>query len=156
MYVRVHITHIHKTGCTCISVEKEMATHYSILAWRILWTGEPGGLLSRGSHRVGHDWSNLAFMHVCIGKGNGNPLQCSCLENPRDRGAWWAAIYGVAQSRTWLKQLSMHSMHASVCVHTHRYIINKSNFSNYGKQSFYPWNFNLVHREYFFPRIFSN
>ena len=38
-----------------------------------------------------------------IGEGNGNPLQCSCLENPRDRGAWWAAVYGVAQSRTRLK-----------------------------------------------------
>ena len=36
----------------------------------------------------------------CIGEGNGNPLQCSCLENPRDRGAWWAAVYGVAQSWT--------------------------------------------------------
>ena len=42
----------------------------------------------------------------CIGEGNGNPLQCSCLENPRDGGAWWAAIYGVAQSWTQLKQLS--------------------------------------------------
>ena len=94
-------------------------------------------------------------MYIC-GEGNGNPLQYSCLENPRDKGAWWAAVYGVAQSRTRLKRLSMHSMHASVCVHTHRYIINKSNFSNYGKQSFYPWNFNLVHREYFLPRIFSN
>ena len=41
-----------------------------------------------------------------IGEGNGNPLQYSCLENPRDRGAWWAAVYGVAQSRTRLKQLS--------------------------------------------------
>ena len=40
------------------------------------------------------------------GEGNGNPLQCSCLENPRDGGAWWAAVYGVAQSRTQLKQLS--------------------------------------------------
>ena len=40
-----------------------------------------------------------------IGGGNGNPLQCSCLENPRDGGAWWAAIYGVAQSRTWLNRL---------------------------------------------------
>ena len=44
-----------------------------------------------------------------IGEGNGNPLQCSCLENPRDGGAWWAAIYGVTQSRTWLKQLSSSS-----------------------------------------------
>ena len=41
-----------------------------------------------------------------IGERNGNPLQCSCLENPRDRGAWWAAVYGVAQSRTWLTRLS--------------------------------------------------
>src|SRR5574340_1245535 len=40
------------------------------------------------------------FSLSCIGEGNGNPLQCSCLENPRDGGAWWAAIYGVAQSRT--------------------------------------------------------
>ena len=43
------------------------------------------------------------------GEGNGNPLQCSCLENPRDGGAWCAAIHGVAQSRTWLKRLSMHA-----------------------------------------------
>ena len=42
------------------------------------------------------------------GEGNGNPLQCSCLENPRDRGAWWAAVYGVAQSRTRLKRLHFH------------------------------------------------
>ena len=46
------------------------------------------------------------FSLSCIGEGNGNPLQCSCLENPRDGGASWAAIYGVAQSRTWLKRLS--------------------------------------------------
>ena len=45
----------------------------------------------------------------CIGEGNGNPLQCSCLENPRDGGAWWAAVYGVAQSRTQLKWLSSSS-----------------------------------------------
>jgi len=43
------------------------------------------------------------------GEGHGNPLQCSCLENPRDRGAWWAAVYGVAQSQTQLKQLSSSS-----------------------------------------------
>ena len=48
----------------------------------------------------------------CIGKGNGKPLQCSCLENPRDRGASWAAVYGVAQSRTWLKRLSSSSSNA--------------------------------------------
>ena len=49
------------------------------------------------------------FSLSCIGEGNGNPLQCSCLENPRDGGAWWAAVYGVAQSRTQLKQLSSSS-----------------------------------------------
>ena len=43
-------------------------------------------------------------MHACIGEGNGNPLQYSCLKNPRDEGAWWVAIYGVAQSWTQLKR----------------------------------------------------
>ena len=47
------------------------------------------------------------------GEGNGNPLQCSCLENPRDRGAWWAAVYGVAQSRTRLKRLRSSSSSSS-------------------------------------------
>ena len=50
------------------------------------------------------------FSLSCIGEGNGNPLQCSCLENPKDGGAWWAAVYGVAQSRTRLKRLSSSSM----------------------------------------------
>ena len=49
------------------------------------------------------------FSLSCIGEGNGNPLQCSCLENPRDGGVWWAAVYGVAQSRTRLKRLSSSS-----------------------------------------------
>ena len=49
------------------------------------------------------------FSLSCIGEGNGNPLQCSCLENPRDGGAWWAAIYGATQSRTRLKRLSSSS-----------------------------------------------
>ena len=55
------------------------------------------------------EWLHFHFSLPCIGKGNGNPLQCSCLVNPRDGGAWWAAIYGVTQSRTWLKQLSSSS-----------------------------------------------
>ena len=49
------------------------------------------------------------FSLSCIGEGNGNPFQCSCLENPRDGGAWWAAVYGVTQSRTRLKRLSSSS-----------------------------------------------
>ena len=55
------------------------------------------------------DQLHFHFSLSCIGGGNGNPLQCSCLENPRDGGAWWAAVYGVAPSRTWLTQLSSSS-----------------------------------------------
>ena len=53
--------------------------------------------------------SSLHFSLSCIGEGNGNPLQCPCLENPRDGGAWWAAVYGVAQNRTRLKRFSSSS-----------------------------------------------
>ena len=56
------------------------------------------------------EWLHFHFSLSCIGGGNGNPLQCSCLENPRDGGAWWAAIYGVTQSRTQLKQLCSSSI----------------------------------------------
>ena len=55
------------------------------------------------------EWLHFPFSLSCIGEGNGNPLQCSCLENPRDGGAWWAAVYGVTQSQTLLKQLSSSS-----------------------------------------------
>ena len=56
------------------------------------------------------------FSLSCIGEGNGNPLQCSCLENPRDGGSWWAAVYGVAWSRTRLKRLSSSSSSRSFIV----------------------------------------
>ena len=59
------------------------------------------------------DRLHFHFSLSCIGEGHGTPLQCSCLENPSDRGAWWAAVYGVAQSRTGLKRLSSSS--SSVC-----------------------------------------
>ena len=55
------------------------------------------------------------FSLSCIGEGNGSPLQCSCLENPRDGGAWWAAVYGVTQSRTQLKRLSSSSSSIGIC-----------------------------------------
>ena len=92
-------------------LEKEMATHSSTLAWKILWTEEPGRLQSMVSPRV--DMTERLHFHLslsCIGEGNGNPLHCSCLENPREGGAWWAAIYGVAQSWTQLKRLSSSSI----------------------------------------------
>ena len=75
-----------------------MAPHSSTLAWKIPWIEEPGRLQSMGSDTT--EQLHFHFSLSCIGEGNGNPLQCSCLENPRDRGAWWAAVYGVAQSRT--------------------------------------------------------
>ena len=89
----------------------DLEASQSILTWRIPGTGEPRGLQSKGSVRVGHDQvtSYCHFPLSRIGEGNGKPLQRSCLENPRDGGAWWAAIYGVSQSRTRLKRLSSSS-----------------------------------------------
>ena len=62
------------------------------------------------------------FSLSLIGEGNGNPLQCSCLENPRDRGNWWAAIYGVAQSRTRLSDFTLtfhfHSLEKEMAIHS--------------------------------------
>ena len=91
--------------------------HFCMGSWRRQWHPTPV-LLPGKSHGwrslVGHSsWGckesdtteqlHFHFSLSCIGKGNGNPPQCSCLENPRDWGAWWSAIYGVAQSRTRLK-----------------------------------------------------
>ena len=81
-----------------------MAPHSSTLAWKIPWTDEPGGLQSMGS--LESDMTERLDFHFslsCIEEGNGNPLQCSCLENLRDGEVWWAAVYGVAQSWTRLK-----------------------------------------------------
>ena len=81
-----------------------MAPHSSTLAWKIPWTEKPGRLQSVGSLRVRQtEQLHFHFSISCIGEGNGNPLQCSCLENPRDRGAWWAAVYGVTWSWPRLK-----------------------------------------------------
>ena len=87
----------------------------AILLVQEYWSGVPllmeeaGRLQSMGSlsqTRLNDFTFTFHFSLSCIGEGNGNPLQCSCLENPRDRGAWWAAVYGAAQSRTRLKWLS--------------------------------------------------
>ena len=70
-----------------------MAPHSSTLAWKIPWTEEPGGLPSMGRYDSGMtERLHFHFSLSRIGEGNGNPLQCSCLENPRDGGAWWAAV----------------------------------------------------------------
>ena len=105
-----------------LKISKETDNLNNII-WRRQW--HPTPVLLPGKS---HGWRNLVgcspwgheeldtteqlhfhFSLSCIGEGNGNPLQCSCLENPRDGGAWWAAIYGVAQSRTRLKRLSSSS-----------------------------------------------
>ena len=68
-------------------LEKAMAPHSSTFAWKIPWTEEPGGLRSMGSLESGTtERLHFHFSLLCIGEGNGNPLQCSCLENPRESG----------------------------------------------------------------------
>ena len=86
-----------------------MAPHSSTLAWKIPQTETVGCSLWGCRELDTTERLPFHFPLSCIGEGNGNLLQCSCLENPRDGGAWWAAIYGVAQSQTQLKWLSSSS-----------------------------------------------
>jgi hypothetical protein len=86
-----------------------MAPHSDTLAWKIPWMEEPGRLQYTGLQSRTRLSNFFHFSLSCIGEGNGNPLQCSCLENPRDGGAWRAAISGVAQGWTRLKRLSSSS-----------------------------------------------
>ena len=118
--------------CTCLfwwflcaaEVKKKKSINlYIAINWRRQWQptpvllpGESHGWRSLvGCSSWGHEesdvakWLHFHFSLSCTGEGNGNPLQYSCLENPRDRGAWWAAVCGVAQSRTWLTRLSSSS-----------------------------------------------
>ena len=88
-------------------LKKAMAPPSSTLAWKTPWRRSLEGCSPWG--RWVSDRTERLHFHFslsCIGEGNGNPPQCSCLENPRDGGAWWAAVYGVTQSWTWLKWLS--------------------------------------------------
>ena len=106
-------------------LDKEMATHSSILAWKIPWMEEPGRLHSMGSQRVGHDWATYIILHPhhgCIGEGNGTPLQYSCLENPMDGEIWWAAVHGVAKSQTRLSDFTFtfhfHALEKETATHS--------------------------------------
>ena len=109
--------------CTYLTLPNSIYLVFPSISWRRQWHPTPV-LLPGKSHGprslVGcSPWGrwesdtterlHFLFSLSCIGEGNGNPLQCSCLENPRDREAWWAAVYGVAQSRTRLKRLSSSS-----------------------------------------------
>ena len=81
-----------------------MASHSSTLAWQIPVWGSLVGCSSWGHEEL--DKTQRLHFHVSLSwteEGNGNPFQCSCLENPRDGGTWWAAVYGVTQSQTCLK-----------------------------------------------------
>ena len=87
-----------------------MAPHSSTLAWKTPWMEEPGGLQSMGLLRVGHDGATSLSLFTSIHwRRKWQPTPVFLLENPRDRGAWWAAVYGVSQSRTRLKRLSSSS-----------------------------------------------
>ena len=107
----------------------------SVHCQRGLWHPTPV-LLPRKSHgqrsmvgcspwgRQESDMTERLHFHFslsCIGERNGNPLQCSCLENPRDRGAWWAAVHGVAKSRTWLSDFTFtfhfHALEKEMCMY---------------------------------------
>ena len=124
--VLIHPGHVTNT-CFGKSAEVSGLPHYFWAylahAWRRQWHTTPAFLPGKS-----HGWRSLVgcspwgreesdmterlhfhFSLSCIGEGNRNPPQRSCLENPRDGGAWWAAVYGVAQSRTWLKWLSSSS-----------------------------------------------
>ena len=102
--------HIFISNCDCILQRRQWHPTPVLLpgkshGWKSLVGCSPWG------HKES-DMTELLHFHFslsCIGEGNGNPLQRSCLENPRDGGAWWAAIYGVVQSWTQLKQLSSNS-----------------------------------------------
>ena len=104
-------------------------SHFTFMHWRKKWQPSPvflpGESQGQGSLVGCRLWGrtesdtterlHFRFSLSCIGEGNGNPLQCFCLENPRDGGAWWAAVYGAVQSRTQLKQLSSSSS-SIVCI----------------------------------------
>ena len=110
-------------GCKELDTTKRLLSLFTFMHWRRKWQptpvflpGESHGWRSPvGCSPWGREESDTTerlhfhFSLSCSGEGNGNPLQCSCLENPRDEGAWWAAIYGVTQSWTRLKRVSSSS-----------------------------------------------
>ena len=92
-----------------------MAPHSSTLAWKIPRMENPSGLQSMGSLGVGHDWATSLSR---TGEGNGNPLQCSCLENPRDRGAWWAAAHWGRYESDTTERLHFHALEKEMATHS--------------------------------------
>ena len=115
----VHMKMLRVLGIKHMLVNGETRTSwFALLLFHGVWLREGVGWIQEGEdgHKFMKRWKRWVcckyeWPPVCnsVGEGNGNPLQYSCLENPVDSGAWWAAVYGVAQSRTRLKQLSMHA-----------------------------------------------
>jgi len=99
-----------KSWKRALSCTMELCSHFQdwnrAMQWHPTPVLLPGKSHGRRSLEGCSPWGHWVTSLSCIGEGNGNPLQCSCLEKPRDGGAWWAAVYGVAQSRTLLKRLS--------------------------------------------------
>ena len=132
---------------------------FTFMHWRWKWPPTPvflpGESQGRGSLVGCHLWGrteldtterlHFHFSLSCIGDGNGNLLQCSCLENPRDGGAWWAAVYGVPQSRTRLTRLSSSSS-SRIISYTNSYLVTKyspskrkESITHIAVSDFYPW-----------------
>ena len=118
-----HFLHSYPTGWTHgegNGTPLQYSCHVKSHGWRSLVGCSPWGR----SESDTTEWLHFHFSLSRIGEGNGNPFQCSCLENPRDRGAWWAAVYGVTQSRTRLKRLGSSSSRLDT------YLIRKSKEHN--------------------------
>ena len=99
-------------GCVACGIsapQSRIKPRPPVLEGKVLTTGLPGKSLLFAFKSDTTERPHFHFSFSCIGEGNGSPLRCSCLENPRDRRAWWAAVYGVAQSQTRLRQLSSSS-----------------------------------------------
>ena len=116
------------------TLEKAMAPHSITLAWKTPWIEEPRRLLSPWGCEESDmtERLHLHFSLLCIGEGNGNPLQCSCLENPRDRGAWWAATYGLHRVEHDWSNLAV----AAAAAATYTTLIDCAGLC---ASSFYPW-----------------
>ena len=156
-------------GCesrTIKKVECQRIDAFKLWCWRQLlqvpwWrTGKTGVLQSMGSRRS--DMTEQLHFHFslsCIREGNGNPLQCSCLESPRDGGAWWVAVYGVAQSWTQLKRLSSSSSSSSSILYFKELKIKLWDLSSFISKALYMcWaslcpNFRDYRYEHDFPRL---
>ena len=105
------------------ALEKEMATHSSVLALRSQgWGSLVGCCLWGHTESDTTERIHFQFSLSCTGEGNGNPLQCSCLENPRDEGAWWAAVHRVAEGRTRLSDFPFtfhfHALEKEMATHS--------------------------------------